>query len=493
MFCGKFFEACSAAELRLIFGGIAALSLFAQQRLFATEILASRADTFIAEAAADSELSKSNFLAVSNRRGERAIAYIPFEFDAPAVGLVAVRDEIISSKLTLFVKKIPDLPKSENPQSGGGSAVGTVADSAESDGGVSEKASRTTERAEAEKSGRGMSDGGAADSADFNVPENSGAVKDGRKSDSKIRIEIFAVVDEDVFEPNTKNFRVSWSGKNAAIAPKHNGVDDKLDTVGLYRLGEIVLDLQSDKYDDGDRVEFSSDELTEYLSFAYGINTARAKSPKFRTPLARQRYGAIVLRQISGPCEVYFHSANSFGDDSATPENGDVVEREADSEAGGDSAREQPSTEKSGGDTRSGGTSEVSTDARNFTGAYDGSVSDFGKSASTAERHRFVKASEWASKTAPSLSENARENLSDISENPQPAEAALEAVSDSAAKSGDAANADGSNSSAEKASSSETPKEDEDADVRPRIDFEFRMTNMEAADSENSDNGQSGD
>ena len=453
MFCGKFFEACSAAELRLIFGGIAALSIFAQQRLLATEILASRADTFIAEAAADSELSKSNFLAVSNRRGERAIAYIPFEFDAPAVGLVAVRDEIISSKLTLFVKKIPDLPKTENPQSGGDTA----------------------------------------DFADSNVPENSGAVKDGRKSDSKIRIEVFAVVDEDVFEPNTKNFRVSWSGKNAAIAPKHNGVDDKLDVVGLYRLGEIVLDLQSDKYDDGDRVEFSSDELTEYLSFAYGINTARAKSPKFRTPLARQRYGAIVLRQISGPCEVYFHSANSFGDDSATPENGDVVEREADSEEGGDSAREKTSTEKSGGDVRSGGVSEVSTDARNFTGAYDGSVSDFGKSASAAERHRFVKASEWASKTAPSLSENARENLSDISENPQPVEAAPEAVSDSAAKSGDAANADGSNSSAEKVSSQETPEEDEAADVRPRIDFEFRMTNMEAADSENSDNGQSGD
>ena len=454
MFCGKFLEACSAAKLRSIFGGIAVLSLFAQQRLCSTEILASRADTFIAEAAADSELSKSNFIAVSNRRGERAIAYIPFEFDAPAVGLVAARDEIISSKLTLFVKKIPDLPKSENPPSDGGAAAG-----------------------------------GSADSADFDKSENSGAVKDWRKSDSKIRIEVFAFVDEEVFEPNTKNFSVSWSGKNAAVAPKHNGVDDKLDTVGLYKLGEIVFDFQSDKYDDGDRVEFSSDELTEYLSFAYGINTARAKSPKFRTPLVRQRYGAIVLRQISGPCEVYFHSANSFGDDSATPENGGVVEREADSEEGGDSAREKPSAGKSGGDVRSGDAPEIAADARNFTGAYDGSVSDFGKPAS----RRFVKASEWASKTAPSLSENARENLSDISENPQSAEAAAGAVSGSAAKSGDTAKTEESSSSAEKTSPLETPEEDEDADVRPRIDFEFRMTNMEAADSENSDNGQSGD
>ena len=416
MFCGKFLEACSAAKLRSIFGGIAVLSLFAQQRLCSTEILASRADTFIAEAAADSELSKSNFLAVSNRRGERAIAYIPFEFDAPAVGLVAARDEIISSQLTMFV----------------------------------------------------------------------GAVKDWRKSDSKIRIEVFAVVDEEVFEPNTKNFSVSWSGKNAAVAPKHNGVDDKLDTVGMYKLGEIVFDLQSDKYDDGDRVEFSSDELTEYLSFAYGINTARAKSPKFRTPLVRQRYGAIVLRQISGPCEVYFHSANSFGDDSATPENGGVVEREADSEDGVDSAREKPSAGKSGGDVSSGDAPEIAADARNFTGAYDGSVSDFGKPAS----RRFVKASEWASKTAPSLSENVRENLSNISENPQSAEAAAGAVSGSAAKSGDTAKTEESSSSAEKISPLETPEEDEDADVRPRIDFEFRMTNMEAADF---DNGQSGD
>lgn len=490
MFCGKFLEACSAAKLRSIFGGIAVLSLFAQQRLCSTEILASRADTFIAEAAADSELSKSNFLAVSNRRGERAIAYIPFEFDAPAVGLVAARDEIISSKLTLFVKKIPDLPKSENPPSvggaaAGGAAAGAVMDSAESDGGISEKRSRITERAEAEKSGRGMS-AGAADSADFDTSENSGAVKDWRKSDSKIRIEVFAVVDEEVFEPNTKNFSVSWSGKNAAVAPKHNGVDDKLDTVGLYKLGEIVFDLQSDKYDDGDRVEFSSDELTEYLSFAYGINTARAKSPKFRTPLVRQRYGAIVLRQISGPCEVYFHSANSFGDDSATPENGGVVEREADSEDGVDSAREKPSAGKSGGDVSSGDAPEIAADARNFTGAYDGSVSDFGKPAS----RRFVKASEWASKTAPSLSENVRENLSNISENPQSAEAAAGAVSGSAAKSGDTAKTEESSSSAEKISPLETPEEDEDADVRPRIDFEFRMTNMEAADF---DNGQSGD
>lgn len=490
MFCGKFFEACSVAKSRLVFGGFAAFSIASIQPLCATEIPASRADTFIAEAIADSELSKSNFLAVSSRRGERAIAYIPFEFDAPAVGLVAGRDEIISSKLTLFVKKIPDLPKSENPQSAGGAAAVAVSDSAENPESVSSeisrKTSQATDRAAAEKSGRGMAGdlGGASDSADSAMSDTSDkaeAVKRGEKSDSKIRIEVFAVVDEDVFEPNTKNFRVSWSGKNAAIAPKHNGVDDKLDTVGLYKLGEIVLDLQNEKYDDGDRVEFSSDELTEYLSFAYGINTARTKSPKFRTPLAKQRYGALVLRQISGACEVYFHSADSFGADSARPENGDVVEREVDAQDGGGDAREKPAAENSDGSARAGDASEVGAGARNFASAQDSSVSDVGKSALKSDRLKFVKASEWASKTAPSLSENAAENVSADSENPT---AAVDAA-------GVAATAAENGISSEKASATETPEEEEDADVRPRIDFEFRMTNAEAADSENSDGGLS--
>ena len=163
------------------------------------------------------------------------------------------------------------------------------------------------------------------------------------------------------------------------------------------------------------------------------------------------------MRQISGACEVYFHSADSFGADSARPENGDVVEREVDAQDGDGDAREKPAAENSDGSARAGDVSEVGADARNFAAAQDSSVSDVGKSALKSDRHKFVKASEWASKTAPSLSENAAEN----------------------------------GTYSEKASASETPEEDEDADVRPRIDFEFRMTNAEAVDSENSDGGLS--
>ena len=53
----------------------------------AEEITAARGDTFIFEADPNRDFSKSDFIAVNNAKGERAIAYIPFEFDAPAVGL----------------------------------------------------------------------------------------------------------------------------------------------------------------------------------------------------------------------------------------------------------------------------------------------------------------------------------------------------------------------------------------------------------------------
>ena len=58
----------------------------------AEEITAARGDTFIFEADPNRDFSKSDFIAVNNAKGERAIAYIPFEFDAPAVGLAPSRE-----------------------------------------------------------------------------------------------------------------------------------------------------------------------------------------------------------------------------------------------------------------------------------------------------------------------------------------------------------------------------------------------------------------
>ena len=226
----------------------------------AEEITAARGDTFIFEADPNRDFSKSDFIAVNNAKGERAIAYIPFEFDAPAVGLAPSRDVVITATLSIFAKKLPLVPASN-------------AQSAESlpppPAGIS--AERAAEKAES-------------------------------SLENKLRIEVFGIVDEETFEPNSKNYRVSWDGKTDAPAPKHNTVDDRLDTSGLAKLGEIEIDLEKENFDDGDRIEFTSDELVDFISFCYGSTTAHGKTPLFRTPLDKIRYASIVLKQGRRGC-----------------------------------------------------------------------------------------------------------------------------------------------------------------------------------------------
>ena len=94
--------------------------------LFATEIMAGKADTFISQAMPKGEFSKSEFLAISRDANEKTITYIPFEFDAQHIGIQPTRDRINDATLTLFVKSFPSMPKSNAMGSDGTPNVSTT-------------------------------------------------------------------------------------------------------------------------------------------------------------------------------------------------------------------------------------------------------------------------------------------------------------------------------------------------------------------------------
>ena len=142
-----------------------------------------------------------------------------------------------------------------------------------------------------------------------------------------IRISILGIVDDPAFEPNSKAFRVSWDGKNDAPAPKHDPVDGRIDSVGVFKIGTLELDLGRNKYEDGDKIEFESRELTEFMNFVYGINSAQGLHSDIRSHLDKIENFAIILKQESGERGVIFYSANSYGEDYDKPEDGDEKQR----------------------------------------------------------------------------------------------------------------------------------------------------------------------
>ena len=226
--------------------------------LFATEIMAGKADTFISQAMPSGEFSKSEFLAISKDANEKTLIYLPFEFDAQHIGIQPTRDRINDAVLTLFVKSFPSMPKSN--------AIG-------SDG--TSDTSTTLTKDSPEESAKKIQE---------NLQDKSDSAED-----TIIRIEVYGIIDEETLEANSKHYRFSWDGKHDAPAPKHNTNDDNLEKGGIQKLGTIEIDISKDDYDDGDRVEFKSDELTDYLNFCYGITVARGESPKFRSSLEKIR------------------------------------------------------------------------------------------------------------------------------------------------------------------------------------------------------------
>lgn len=81
------------------------------------------------------------------------------------------------------------------------------------------------------------------------------------------------------------------------------------------------------KYEDGDKIEFESRELTEFMNFVYGINSAQGLHSDIRSHLDKIENFAIILKQESGERGVIFYSANSYGEDYDKPEDGDEKQR----------------------------------------------------------------------------------------------------------------------------------------------------------------------
>lgn len=239
-----------------------ALLLLFTLRVNAVEIVAQKTDTFITEVSPNSDFSEKDFIGVTNKKGEISIAYLSFVSDAADIGFVPERDNIILATLSLRIKKIL------NPQP------------------ITEK----------EK-------------------------KESPPQEELLVFELYAVTDDDCLEPNTPKGKISWDGKNTSPAPKHNGKDDTLEDVGIYKLGTLELELA--KLEEDDLVEFTSQELNSYLNFAYGAAHATGKDSKFRTHLTRLERPLIIIKQVSGKSGIFFYSANSLGERTDKAQSGD--------------------------------------------------------------------------------------------------------------------------------------------------------------------------
>lgn len=398
----------------------------------AEEITAARGDTFIFEADPNRDFSKSDFIAVNNAKGERAIAYIPFEFDAPAVGLAPSRDVVIGATLSIFVKKLPLVPAS-NAQSAEPLPPPPAGISAEL---AAEKAESSAE--------------------------------------NKLRIEVFGIVDEETFEPNSKNYRVSWDGKTDAPAPKHNTVDDRLDTSGLAKLGEIEIDLEKENFDDGDRIEFTSDELVDFISFCYGSTTAHGKTPLFRTPLDKIRYASIVLKQDAGPSGVFFYAADSFGKKSA--ESGDEAEGKSKKDA--EQADEAEAVAETAENPQDSQAAKTAAEAANESEELKAAANAVPNTASPAGLAKSAGKAESAPHTIPSAAGSARKTP------------ALEAFAQESVllKAREDSKPDPEQAETDPEQGEKKPKE-ENRDFRPRINFEFRSDAAESVENaESSEN-----
>lgn len=429
----RFFKTASECARR------AALPIFfalAAYPACAEEITAARGDTFIFEADPNRDFSKSDFLAVNNAKGERAIAYIPFEFDAPAVGLAPSRDVVITATLSIFVKKLPLVPASNS------------------------------------QSAESLPPPPAGISAEL------AAKKLESSSENRLRIEVFGIVDEETFEPNTKNYRVSWDGKTDAPAPKHNTLDDRLDTSGLAKLGEIEIDLEKENFDDGDRIEFTSDELVDFISFCYGSTTAHGKTPLFRTSLDKIRYASIVLKQDAGPSGVFFYAADSFGKKSA--ESGDEAEgkskKSADSEDG--QASETAKLADTAENPQEAQSVKTAAEAANSAEELKVAANALPNTASPAGLAKSAEKAEAAPHAIPSAAGSARKTP------------ALEAFAQESVllKAKEDSKPDPEQAEAQPELAEKKPKE-ENRDFRPRINFEFRADSSESVENaESSEN-----
>ncbi len=292
-------------RLSLIAAFIAGLCI--AQSCNAVVLIAQKSDTFISESSPDKDFGDADYIGVSCKKGDRAMAYLTFIGDAADIGFVPESDKVVLATLSLRVKKVFPFvfgrDRNENPMS-------------KKEEKEENKKIKEEERQE-DESGGGNISSSIAEAADSIAEDIENA------SESKVLLEFYGITDDDPFEQNTKKSRVSWDGSNTAPAPKHNSKDDVPEDVGILKLGELEINI--DKLEEDDLVEFTSPELDAYLNFAYGAAHARGDDSKFRSHLTRLERPTIIIRQASGKSGIFFYSANSMGEEIDKTQSGDEV------------------------------------------------------------------------------------------------------------------------------------------------------------------------
>lgn len=363
----------------------------------AAEVFAIRSDTFIFEGIPEGEFSRSNFLAVAHVSGERAYSYLPFNTESSSIGINPETDAVVEATLCLYFKSLPGELKSDEGKksevkkdSGGITLRGDVEEkNSKSEENQEEKQSeeddeeqeedspsenvnfsgdseideeaplneeksedKNIEKNEIKKSPPAAAKGSAAkrksalEKATGNLEKDLETIAEISKKIQEsaeeraieemknvVRIEVIGIVDFEHFQELSERFKYSWNGKHNAIAPKHDIFTGKIDEIGVYKLGEIEMDIVNDEYSDAQRIEFSSPELKEFLSFALGIAHERKQQLKFQTHLGKLNRSTIILRQISGPSGIFFYSSDSLPESFQSP-GGETVEAEIDEESG---------------------------------------------------------------------------------------------------------------------------------------------------------------
>ncbi len=212
----------------------------------AAEIFISHSDTYIWESRPDKEFSDSQYIFLTWHKDNVSIAYLPFVIDPFDYGIDTQKSKIVNAKLELSVIAIPEL-KGDN--------------------------------------------------------------EDELELQAKVKLEIYAVTDDEYFDPLKNRTKVSWDGSNADFAPKHDGTAEFADSAGMVFLGEVHVDLRNEDFLKRKKIYFDDENLSEYLNFACGIEVVEKKL-SYNTPLKKLKNALLIIKQISGAEGLVLCSAN---------------------------------------------------------------------------------------------------------------------------------------------------------------------------------------
>lgn len=265
--------------------------------LFGVESSPLLLDTYISQEYPASHFENRKYIEISNKKDKQSISFIPFKAEPIDIAFLPAQDEIFMSKLVLCVKVTPELV----------SYIDKLKEQIKNELNLQENKDDEGEKSK--------------DSEPINK----------EKFERKIKISVYGLVNQVAFFDLNGDYKVSWNGENDRLAPSHNGVDSQLDTSALFLLGELTIDLLENEWEDGDKVEFESDSLNDYLNYAYASEYAKKKDIAFARFLPKLDVFTIILKQNTGFNPIQFYSANSFKDKNADNYNVDE-ENEAESE-----------------------------------------------------------------------------------------------------------------------------------------------------------------